>query len=86
MDRELRRKMLLCGPRFQIAVADVVGKFPDAVEFNQHGKNRCGDIAGTILGRMITTRQGQKCHSPVFTSHGKYSGEGFAYSLNCQTL
>jgi hypothetical protein len=60
-------------------VADVVGQFPNAVEFHQPGKNRGGDVAGTVLDRKITTQQRQKRHNPVFTSHGKYSGEGFAY-------
>jgi hypothetical protein len=32
---------------------------------------------------MITIRQRQKCHSPVFTSHGKYSGEGFVLRSYC---
>ena len=81
MDRELRGNLGLCGHWFQIAVADVVGEFPNAVEFHQPGKNRGGDVAGTVLDWMITIRQRRKCHSPVFTSHGKYSGEGFAYVL-----
>ena len=74
-------KFGLCGHWFQITVADVVGQFPKAVEFHQSGKNQGGDIAGTVLDQMITTQQRQKCHSPVFTSHGKYSREGFDYVL-----
>jgi hypothetical protein len=73
--------VLLRRYRLEVAVADAVSKFPDAIELFQPAQNRADCGVGAIFNLLATIQRRHNRHSLVFAFHGKYSGEGIFFTL-----